>query len=164
MSSVAFSPEFRIRVPDLDPSLERWSVRPTLRFHPVVGASFAFSTFIAKKICCRIGGSVLNLRPRDRHTSGGWPMTTEDMVVDVSQDWLQACSVQEHFMRGPALNNCWVNLSASCRQMRALGGDYYNFAFLGDGQIAMLVGDASGKGVAAALMMASVQASVRTAA
>jgi hypothetical protein len=91
-------------------------------------------------------------------------MTTEDMVVDVSQDWLQACSVQEHFMRGPALNNCWVNLSASCRQMRALGGDYYNFAFLGDGQIAMLVGDASGKGVAAALMMASVQASVRTAA
>ena len=33
-------------------------------------------------------------------------MTTEDKVVDVSQDWLQACSVQEHFMRGPALNNC----------------------------------------------------------
>lgn len=91
-------------------------------------------------------------------------MTTEDMVVDVSQDWLQACSVQEHFMRGPALNNCRVDLSASCRQMRALGGDCYDFAFLGNGRIAMLVGDASGKGVAAALMMASVQASLRTAA
>jgi hypothetical protein len=72
------------------------------------------------------------------------------MVVHDSQDWLQACSVEEHFMRGPALNNCWVNLSASCRQMRALGGDCYNFAFLGDGQLAMLVGDVSGKGVAAA--------------
>ena len=91
-------------------------------------------------------------------------MTTEDMVVDVSQDWLQACSVQEHFMRGPAADNCRVNLSASCRQMRALGGDCYNFAFMGNDQIAMLVGDASGKGIAAALMMASVQASVRTAA
>jgi phosphoserine phosphatase RsbU/P len=91
-------------------------------------------------------------------------MTSEDMVVDVSQDWLQACSVQEHFMRGPVLNNGRVDLSASCRQMRALGGDCYNFAFLRDGQIAMLVGDASGKGVAAALMMASIQASVRTAA
>jgi serine phosphatase RsbU (regulator of sigma subunit) len=54
-------------------------------------------------------------------------------------------------MRGPALNNCRVNLSARCRQMRALGGDCYNFASVGDGQITMLVGDASGKGIAAAL-------------
>jgi len=89
---------------------------------------------------------------------------TSDDVVDVSQDWLQACSVQEHFMRGPALNNYQVDYSASCRQMRALGGDCYDFACMGDGQIAMLVGDASGKGVAAALMMTSVQASIRTAA
>jgi hypothetical protein len=29
-------------------------------------------------------------------------MTTDEMVVDVSHDWLQARSVQEHFMRGPA--------------------------------------------------------------
>jgi hypothetical protein len=27
-------------------------------------------------------------------------MTTADRVVDVSQDWFQACSVQEGFMRG----------------------------------------------------------------
>jgi serine phosphatase RsbU (regulator of sigma subunit) len=79
---------------------------------------------------------------------------TTDVVTDVSHDWLQACFVQERFMRGPALNNCQVDCSASCRQMRALGGDCYDFACWGDGQIAMLVGDASGKGVAAALMMA----------
>jgi sigma-B regulation protein RsbU (phosphoserine phosphatase) len=84
--------------------------------------------------------------------------------VDVSHDWLQACSVQEHFMRGAARDDCRLDLSASCRQMRALGGDCYDFACLGDGRVAMLVGDASGKGVAAALMMASVQASLRTAA
>lgn len=91
-------------------------------------------------------------------------MTTDEVVVDVSQDWLQACSVQERFMRGPALTSCQVEYSANCRQMRALGGDCYDFACLPDGKIAMLVGDASGKGVAAALMMASVQASLRTAA
>jgi sigma-B regulation protein RsbU (phosphoserine phosphatase) len=91
-------------------------------------------------------------------------MTTDDVVMDVSHDWLQACSVQERFMRGPALHNCQVDYSANCRQMRALGGDCYDFACLGDGQIGMLVGDASGKGVAAALMMANVQASLRTAA
>jgi sigma-B regulation protein RsbU (phosphoserine phosphatase) len=91
-------------------------------------------------------------------------MTTDDGVVDVSQDWLQACSVQERFMRGPARNQCRVDYSASCRQMRALGGDCYDFSYQTDGQLAMLVGDASGKGVAAALMIASVQASLRTAA
>ena len=48
--------------------------------------------------------------------------------------------------------------------MRALGGDCYDFSCQADGRLAMLVGDASGKGVAAALMMASVQASLRTAA
>jgi phosphoserine phosphatase RsbU/P len=89
---------------------------------------------------------------------------TADVVMDVSHDWLQACLVQERFMRGPALNDCQIDYSACCRQMRALGGDCYDFACRSDGQIAMLVGDASGKGVAAALMMASVQASLRTAA
>jgi phosphoserine phosphatase RsbU/P len=105
-----------------------------------------------------------NWRPLVRHTSGGWPVTTDDVMVDVSHDWLQACSVQERFMRGPARNQCRVDYSASCRQMRALGGDCYDFFCPADGQLAILVGDASGKGVAAALMIASVQASLRTAA
>jgi sigma-B regulation protein RsbU (phosphoserine phosphatase) len=48
--------------------------------------------------------------------------------------------------------------------MRALGGDCYDFSCQTDGQLTMLVGDASGKGVAAALTIASVQASLRTAA
>jgi phosphoserine phosphatase RsbU/P len=91
-------------------------------------------------------------------------MAIEDAVVDVSQDWFQACSVQERFMRGTARNQCRVDYGASCRQMRALGGDCYDFSCQTDGQLTMLVGDASGKGVAAALMIASVQASLRTAA
>jgi sigma-B regulation protein RsbU (phosphoserine phosphatase) len=91
-------------------------------------------------------------------------MMTDDAVVDVSHDWLQACSVQERFMRGPLLNSSKVEYAASCRQLRALGGDCYDFTCLENGRLAMLVGDASGKGIAAALMMASVQASLRTAA
>lgn len=91
-------------------------------------------------------------------------MTTDEAVVDVSQDWLQASSVQQQFMRGPAAGENLVDFGASCRQLRALGGDCYDFASLPDGRRALLVGDASGKGVAAALMMASVQSSLRTAA
>jgi len=91
-------------------------------------------------------------------------MTTDEMVVDVSQDWMQACSVQERFMRGRVRSCGRVDYGASCRQMRALGGDCYDFSCQADGRLTMLVGDASGKGVAAALMMASIHSSLRTAA
>lgn len=91
-------------------------------------------------------------------------MTTDEAVVDVSQDWLQASFVQQQFMRGPAAGENLVDFGAGCRQLRSLGGDCYDFTSMPDGRQALLVGDASGKGVAAALMMASVQASLRTAA
>lgn len=90
-------------------------------------------------------------------------MITDEAVVDVSQDWLQACSVQERLMRAPAPAKERLEYSVSCRQLRSLGGDCYDFTWLADGRLAFLIGDASGKGVAAALMMAGVQASLRTA-
>ena len=45
---------------------------------------------------------------------------------------------------------------------REVGGDFFNYFALSDGQIALLVGDVSGKGVGAALLMANIQASLRT--
>jgi len=91
-------------------------------------------------------------------------MTVEDRVVDVSQDWVLACHVQERFMQGPGQATGALNHGARCRQVRALGGDWYDFMPLAGGRLAVAVGDASGKGLAAALMMASVQSSLRTAA
>ena len=91
-------------------------------------------------------------------------MTTDDVVVDVSQDWALACDVQQRFMRGPGWNTGSVDLSGRCRQVRALGGDCYYFMPLTDDRVTLVVGDASGKGLAAALMIASVQSSLRTAA
>jgi phosphoserine phosphatase RsbU/P len=91
-------------------------------------------------------------------------MTTEEMVVDVSQDWLMACDVQQGFMQAPSTVTDSLDYSARCRQIRALGGDYYNFIPLKDDCLALVIGDASGKGLAAALMIANVQASLRTAA
>jgi phosphoserine phosphatase RsbU/P len=91
-------------------------------------------------------------------------MTMDDVVVDVSQDWVLACHVQERFMHGPGGNNRSLDYSARCRQVRAVGGDCYDFMPLGDGRLALAVGDASGKGLPAALMIASVQSSLRTAA
>ncbi len=45
---------------------------------------------------------------------------------------------------------------------REVGGDFFNYFQLPSGQLAMLVGDVSGKGVGAALLMANIQASLRT--
>jgi sigma-B regulation protein RsbU (phosphoserine phosphatase) len=91
-------------------------------------------------------------------------MATDEMVVDVSQDWVLACDVQEGFMQVPDTASASLDYSARCRQVRALGGDCYDFIPLKDDRLALLVGDASGKGLAAALMIANVQSSVRTAA
>jgi serine phosphatase RsbU (regulator of sigma subunit) len=44
---------------------------------------------------------------------------------------------------------------------REVGGDFFNYFQVADGQIALLVGDVSGKGVGAALLMANIQASLR---
>jgi len=91
-------------------------------------------------------------------------MTAEDVVVDVSQDWVLACHVQQRFMQGPGRNGGALDCGARCRQVRALGGDCYDFMTLTDDRLALVVGDASGKSLAAALMMASVQSSLLTAA
>jgi serine phosphatase RsbU (regulator of sigma subunit) len=45
---------------------------------------------------------------------------------------------------------------------REVGGDFFNYLQVASGQIALLVGDVSGKGVGAALLMANIQASLRT--
>ena len=45
---------------------------------------------------------------------------------------------------------------------REVGGDFFNYFQLQDGTIALLVGDVSGKGVGAALLMANIQAALRT--
>ncbi|HTQ80869.1 MAG TPA: PP2C family protein-serine/threonine phosphatase [Thermoanaerobaculia bacterium] len=51
----------------------------------------------------------------------------------------------------------------SYRTANEVGGDYYDFATLPDGRLALMVGDASGHGMAAALVMAIANASWKTA-
>jgi serine phosphatase RsbU (regulator of sigma subunit) len=44
---------------------------------------------------------------------------------------------------------------------REVGGDFFNYFVLPDGRLALLIGDVSGKGVSAALLMANIQATLR---
>jgi sigma-B regulation protein RsbU (phosphoserine phosphatase) len=49
-----------------------------------------------------------------------------------------------------------------CRSAQAVGGDYYDFLLLDPGRLGVAVGDIAGKGLPAALVMASLQALVRS--
>ncbi len=48
-----------------------------------------------------------------------------------------------------------------CIQARKVGGDYYDFLDLGSERVGLVIGDISGKGIAAALLMANLQANLR---
>jgi serine phosphatase RsbU (regulator of sigma subunit)/predicted enzyme related to lactoylglutathione lyase len=49
-----------------------------------------------------------------------------------------------------------------CIQARQVGGDYYDFLNLGQEQLGLVIGDVAGKGIAAALLMANLQATLRS--
>jgi serine phosphatase RsbU (regulator of sigma subunit)/predicted enzyme related to lactoylglutathione lyase len=49
-----------------------------------------------------------------------------------------------------------------CIQARQVGGDYFDFLDLGKRRLGLVIGDVSGKGIAAALLMANLQANLRS--
>jgi sigma-B regulation protein RsbU (phosphoserine phosphatase) len=55
-----------------------------------------------------------------------------------------------------------LDYAGHCRPALGVGGDYYDFLALPQGNLGLAIGDVSGKGIAAALMMASLQASLRS--
>jgi len=49
-----------------------------------------------------------------------------------------------------------------CIPARKVGGDYYDFLDLGGGRLGLVIADIAGKGIAAALLMANLQANLRS--
>jgi sigma-B regulation protein RsbU (phosphoserine phosphatase) len=54
-----------------------------------------------------------------------------------------------------------LELHGICRPARIVSGDYYDFLSYGSEQIGIAVGDISGKGISAALLMATIHSAVR---
>jgi serine phosphatase RsbU (regulator of sigma subunit)/catechol 2,3-dioxygenase-like lactoylglutathione lyase family enzyme len=55
-----------------------------------------------------------------------------------------------------------LDYAGVCLPARRVGGDYYDFLDLGQQRIGLVIGDIAGKGIAAALLMANLQANLRS--
>lgn len=55
-----------------------------------------------------------------------------------------------------------LDCAGHCLQARAVGGDYYDYLELGGGRVGLVLADIAGKGIAGALMMATLQANLRS--
>lgn len=73
-----------------------------------------------------------------------------------------ATQVQAHLFPQsfPSLKS--LEFAGLCLQARRVGGDYYDFLALGQDRLGLVIGDISGKGIAAALLMANLQANLRS--
>ncbi|MGD0695058.1 MAG: SpoIIE family protein phosphatase [Terriglobia bacterium] len=55
-----------------------------------------------------------------------------------------------------------LRLYGACKPARVVSGDYYDFLRLSDSRVDLVVGDISGKGISAALLMASIQSALHS--
>ena len=90
-------------------------------------------------------------------------MTSAAVLNQSHSELLAACEVQQRFLehRAPELDT--LSYSGRCRQVEEVGGDCYDFLPLSEDRLAFAIADASGKGLPAALMISSVQSSLRAA-
>ncbi len=72
--------------------------------------------------------------------------------------------IQSRLLPQPPVDVYGTQLAALSLPCYEVGGDYYDFIELPDGDLGLAIGDVSGKGVSAALIMSSVQAALRVAA
>jgi sigma-B regulation protein RsbU (phosphoserine phosphatase) len=72
-----------------------------------------------------------------------------------------AKEVQDMLFPRDAADLDGLELHGICRPARTVSGDYYDFLPVGPNTVGLAVGDISGKGISAALMMATVHAFIR---
>ena len=73
-----------------------------------------------------------------------------------------ARGVQQQLLPRAQLPIPGLEYAGYCRSADFVGGDYYDFLPMPDGGLLFTLGDVSGKGIAAAVLMASIQASLRS--
>ncbi|HEX8337530.1 MAG TPA: GAF domain-containing SpoIIE family protein phosphatase [Pyrinomonadaceae bacterium] len=87
----------------------------------------------------------------------------ERMVEEerLRRELAMAAEVQQRLFPESPPNSDAIELAGYCQPARKVGGDYYDFFDFGGGQTGLVVADVAGKGISAALLMSTLQASLR---
>jgi len=72
-----------------------------------------------------------------------------------------AQAIQQHLLARESGLVAHADCSARCRQAHAVGGDFYDFLRLPNGELAIAIADVAGKGLGAALLAANLEATLR---
>jgi len=72
-----------------------------------------------------------------------------------------ASEVQNRLYPRTALHTASLRVTGVCHPARVVSGDYFDYELLRDARIMLAIGDVAGKGISAALLMASLQSSLR---
>jgi len=85
----------------------------------------------------------------------------EEQLRQYEQELEMARSIQDNILpkSGPKVSG--FEIAGRSYAAKEVGGDYFDFLELGEGKIGLALGDVSGKGVPAALLMSNLQATLR---
>jgi sigma-B regulation protein RsbU (phosphoserine phosphatase) len=72
-----------------------------------------------------------------------------------------AAEVQRHLFPADGVEDATLEIYGICLPARGVGGDYYDYFDTDDSRTCIAIADVAGKGIAAALLMSTVQASLR---
>lgn len=89
---------------------------------------------------------------------------TERMVAQerLTRELILAAEVQRRLLPASAPEHVSLQLAGFCEPARGVGGDYYDFIVLDNERVGVAIADVAGKGMPAALLMSTVQATLRT--
>jgi serine phosphatase RsbU (regulator of sigma subunit) len=114
--------------------------------------------FVVGRIPSRAGQKRTKRREGRRNPA----FDTRRVLRELSREVAAAGKVQRRLLPQEAAPMTTMDYAGGCRQAQVVGGDYYDFLDLGLGQLGLVLADVSGKGLYAALLMANLQASLRS--
>jgi serine phosphatase RsbU (regulator of sigma subunit) len=80
---------------------------------------------------------------------------SEALLGELHQELLLASEIQKSLLPPPNLERPGIEITCYSRSTIEIGGDFYAYHLFDDGRIALAMGDASGHGIPAALVMAA---------
>ena len=79
----------------------------------------------------------------------------------IARELEMAAEVQRHLFPADGLEDSDLEIYGTCLPARGVGGDYYDYFPVDNRSTGIAIADVAGKGIAAALLMSTVQASLR---